>query len=205
MRLRRPIVIGIALLAMLGLDSSSALAKSKVKTATFNQCLSTASPLQSRRSATASLNVPVPKNGKKPQGGVVTAVSGVGVRISYPDDGQLIFSLISPGGRAVVLSVERGLAGDGYGTGAANCGGSLVQFGDAFTTPIESPGNAGDDPVTGGFRPAQPLAGFAGSQARGPWTLLVQACCDNTQAGSLDAFSLNLTYQYRAQAKAKKK
>jgi subtilisin-like proprotein convertase family protein len=196
-----------------GPATAAAKAKKKTvtKTATFSQCVSTSSPIldppdstQNGTTASASLAVAVPKFKGKPQDGVVTSITSAGVRITHTADGDLYLNLVSPGGKVIPLASERGGGGDGYGTGATSCSGSLVLFGDVFPTPIRTPGNTGNDPVVGSFKPEQPLSVVNGGPARGFWTVLVTDAA-GADEGSLDAFSLNLTYTYKARVKVKKK
>jgi subtilisin-like proprotein convertase family protein len=152
--------------------------------------------------------VNVPKFKGKRQDGVVTGVDSVGVRISHDDDGDLLLFLVSPGGRAIALSTYRDQStdnsGNGYGAGPANCSGSLVSFGDASAGSITTPGNTGNGtPITGSFRPEQPLSTFGGGPARGFWTLIVYDNFRN-DVGQINALSLDLTYRYRTKAKRKK-
>jgi hypothetical protein len=157
---------------------------------------------------TAKFPVTVPRFKKKPQDGVVTGFGSAGVRISHTDDGDISLFLISPGGKAITLSSrndDSSNSGDGYGTGAASCAGSPVTFGDGFTTPIQTPGNTGNDaPIIGSFRPEQPLRTFVGGPARGNWTLLVLDFSAG-DTGSINGVSLNFNYRYRALKNKQKK
>jgi hypothetical protein len=212
-RSARMALLACASVAALGLlvGPATAAAKTKTKTATFAQCVNFAVPIPDFvsggsgvfSSATASVPVTVPKFKGKPQDGVVTAFNNAGVRISHTSDSDFLLYLVSPGGKASVLSAVRGGNGDGYGTGAASCSGSLVGFGDSFATPIGTPGNTGDNPVVGNFKPDQPLSGLAGGPARGNWTLLA-ADVSSDDTGTINAVSLNFTYQYKALKKKKK-
>jgi subtilisin-like proprotein convertase family protein len=194
----------LAALALLGVVGSPAQAKTKTKTATFSQCLNSGALIPDRGANSALINVPVPKNGKKVQTGVVSSVQ-TGVRITHADVFDLNLTLVSPGGKAVALaSEEGGFDRTGYGSGAANCSGSLVTFGDAFPTPIKDIPPDPGQPITGQYLPEQPLAAFNGGPARGPWVLLVADCCTD-DLGVIDGFSLNLTYTYKATVKKKKK
>jgi subtilisin-like proprotein convertase family protein len=204
-RLARTGISVFAVFAVFAVAGSPALAKTKTKTATFTQCVDANAPLPEQSLASAAINVPVPKNGKKIQDGVVTAVQA-GTRITFPDDGDLNLTLVSPAGKVISLAAEDEGPGNGvgYGTGAPGCTGSLVTFGDAFPNSIENPGNGAGNPITGQFRPRQPFAVFNGGPARGPWVLLVANCC-TSDTGSFNAFSLNVTYTYKAAVKKKKK
>jgi hypothetical protein len=191
-----------------GVSPASAKTKKKVvtRTATFNQCVSTASQIQDPVSALASAVIPVtvPKFKGQDQDGTVTAFTSAGVRLTHTSDNDLTLTLVSPGGKVIPLAIGRGGIGDGYGSGATSCSGSLVLFGDGFPTPISSPGNVGDAPITGSFNAPQPLNQVLGGPARGAWALLV-ADGIGVDTGTLYAFSLNVTYSYKALVKKKKK
>jgi hypothetical protein len=192
----------LAAVALVAVGAPLASAKVVTKTAAFNQCVSPGVPIAGKAATVANLNVPVPKNGKKIQGGIVTGIASAGVRITSPAGaGDLNLTLVSPGGRVIGLAIERDDSGSGYGAGAANCSGEQVLFGDAFGAPIVDPGNTGTNPITGSFRPEQPLSSFVGGPARGIWTLLVTGCCTTPLVGTLDAFSLNLTYSFKKPVK----
>jgi subtilisin-like proprotein convertase family protein len=205
-RSARAALLACAGFAALGLvaGASPAAAKTKTKTATFTQCVSSAAPIADRLANSLSVNVAVPKNGKKPQNGTVTAFQSAAVRITHTYSSDLDLVLISPGGVAVPLAIERATQSEGYGTGAPDCTGGLVSFSDAFTMPASEIDNTSDtDPVTGQYRPEQPLSAFVGGPAKGPWTLVVHDCCDE-DTGSINALSLSFTYTYKAPAKKKK-
>jgi hypothetical protein len=201
-------------------------AGAKTKTAQFVQCVSTAvaipdgpAPGSTATNPAASFAIPasVPKFKGKPQNGVITRFFSAGVRISHTDDGDLTLFLISPGGRAVALSTYRdessnvddegrpAPSGDGYGTGPPNCSGSRVDFGDRYRTSIVMPGNTGlDAPITGAFKPEQPLSTFVGGAARGFWTLVVQDV-QSQDVGQIGALALSFEYSYKAKKKKKKR
>jgi subtilisin-like proprotein convertase family protein len=205
-RSARAAVLACAGLATLGLvaGAAPAAAKTKTKTATFNQCVSGAAPILDRLANSLSLNVAVPKNGKKPQNGTVTAFQSAAVRITHTYTGDLDVVLVSPAGRAVPLAIERGSSSEGYGSGAPDCTGGLVSFSDAFALPAsEIDNNNTSNPVTGQYKPEQPLSAFVGGPAKGLWTLAVHDCC-NEDVGSINALALNFTYTYKAPAKKKK-
>jgi subtilisin-like proprotein convertase family protein len=206
-RLARAGISVVAVFAVLALAGSPALAKTKTKTKTVTECVDANAGIPNPGTSSAVLNVPVPKNGKKPQNGTVTAVNSVGTRITHTDDGELDLTLVSPGGTAIALASEDDGSGQGagYGSGAAGCGGSLATFSDTFATSIATPGNADGQPIVGQFRPRQPLAVFNGGRARGPWVLLVSDCCSGSDSGVLNAFSVNVTYTYKVPAKKKRR
>jgi subtilisin-like proprotein convertase family protein len=218
----------VALLACAGIASlglvagvSTAAAKTKVKkrtvtqTATFNQCVSVASPISSTNSAAnpnpnnpqvgvGNIPVTIPPYRGLPQDGAITGISQVGVRISHTFNSDLSVLLVAPGAHAVPLSVGRGGNGDGYGTGATSCGGSLVQFSDAFGTPIGTLTDTDVNPILGQFKPERPLAGLNGTQARGNWQVLVTDGASSDD-GSLNAVSLTFTYTFLTEVKVKVK
>jgi hypothetical protein len=220
------VVLACACFIAFGLvaGASPAAAKKK-KTATFNQCVSTAiaipdGPLIGTPASNpiASLAVPVRVPGfkGKPRGGVVTAFNSAGVRITHTDDGDLALFLVSPGGKAVALATYRddstnvdsqgrpAPSGDGYGSGVASCAGSLVEFGDAFAISIATPGNTAlSAPITGSFRPEQPLSTFIGGPAAGLWTLIVQDV-QGLDVGQINALSLSFTYRSKTKSRKKK-
>jgi hypothetical protein len=224
-RLMLPACVACASLGLLALPATAA---AKKKTATFNQCVSTAVPIPdgpapdsdaTNPAASFAIFVNTPKFKGRAQNGTITAFNSAGVRITHTDDGDLALFLVSPGGRAVALSTfrdqstnvnpdpppDRLPSGDGYGSGAPNCSGSRVEFGDMFPTSIATPGNAGvDAPITGSFSPEQPLNTFIGGPARGFWTLIVQDI-QAQDVGHIDALSLNFTYTYKAKKKKRKK
>jgi subtilisin-like proprotein convertase family protein len=196
----------LVVFALCAVAGTPALAKTKTKTATFSQCITPGTVLPDQGAGSAVLNVPVPKNGRKLQNGVVSGVQ-TGIRISHQDSNDLDLALVSPGGRAIALASEEvgppGNLAAGYGTGAG-CSGSLATFGDAFSTPIADNSTPDGQPITGQFQPRQPLAAFNGGPARGPWVLLVSDCCTG-EVGVIDGFSLNVTYTYKVPVKKKKK
>ena len=111
-----------------------------------------------------------------PVAGLTSPVSKVTVsmHITHTFVGDLQVSLISPNNTTVVLSGNRGGAGDNFG---ADCPAGLndTRFDDAAATSITSIAAAGA-PFANVFRPEQPLAGFAGTSvanANGNWRLFV--------------------------------
>jgi subtilisin-like proprotein convertase family protein len=198
--------IGCLTVAML---VGAAPVAAKTRTKTFSRCASLVVPIPDgpvgttdpNPDASLALPVTVPKFKRRGQNGVVTAINSVGVRISHSDDGDLALFLVSPGGRAIALATYRdgssNNSGDGYGSGPASCSGSLVQFGDQFSSSITAPGNAAAGaPITGSFRPEQALSTFVGGPARGYWTLIVQDVAGG-DVGQIDAMSVSLNYRYR--------
>jgi subtilisin-like proprotein convertase family protein len=199
-------VVGLALVAILAVGASPAVAKKAKKktvtlTAQFNQCVNVAVPYnESTLPAVAQIPVTIPAYRGLPQDGAVTAVTSVGVRASHTFVSDNVITLVSPSGRLINLFNRRDNGGDNFGAGATSCSGTQTLFSDTAGTAIA----AGAPPYAGSFRPEQPLSGLNGSQARGVWTLLIadQAAGDS---GTLHAFSLNFTYSYLAEVKKKKK
>jgi subtilisin-like proprotein convertase family protein len=197
---------GLASLGLLaGATPAAAKTKKKVvtKTATVSQCVNLSSPfLDASTPAVAAIPVNVPPVKGIAQSGVVSAVTSAGVRITHTFDGDVVLSLVSPGGRFIALSNNRGGSGNDFGTGATNCGGALTTFSDTAGTAI----GAGTAPFAGSFRPEQPLATAVGGPAAGNWVLIAQdSDSAGTDEGILHAFSINVTYLYKAVKKIKKK
>jgi hypothetical protein len=219
----RTAILACAGVASLGLIAgvAPAAAKTKVKkrtvtrTATVNTCVNPASPVSALNGAASpnplnpqlgvgNIPVTIPPYRGQPQLGTVTSVSSVGVRITHTFNEDLSVLLVAPGARTVALAQHAGGNGDGYGSGPANCGGSLVRFADAFATSSVSLRNVDTNPIVGDFKPEQPLSALNGGQAGGNWQLLVSDG-ESGDDGSLDAFSLSVTYNYLAEVKVKKK
>ncbi len=198
-RLKGRLAAGFAALALTLALASTAAAKST----TFHGCVSGAAPIVDRSSNSLSVRVPYPKDALKPQIGRVVSIR-FGVRITHTADGDLSLVAVSPAGFAYSLAIKRDGGGDGYGTGAADCSGSLVTFDDNATTPISTPGNVPPAPIVGSFKPEFPLGPFNSSPVFGLWTLLVS---DNTplDTGAINAFSIDVTYKYKKLKKRKKK
>lgn len=197
----------LTIFALLAVAGSPVFAKTKTKTATFSRCVDVNAVIPNEGLASGVIQLPVPKNGKKVQDGVVTAVQA-GIRITHLHSSQLDISLVSPGGKAVALaSDEAGPTGSpgGYGDGAPSCTGSLVTFGDSFPTSISDNGALEGTPIVGQFKPRQPLASFTGGPARGAWVLLAADCCSSLDTGTINAFSVSVTYTHKATAKKKKR
>jgi subtilisin-like proprotein convertase family protein len=195
--MRKPARLGLALAAVsAAFIVAAAPAAAKTATKSFSQCVA-GGALTDHVATSAAINVPVPKNGKKIQSGVVTGVTA-GVRVSHTANGDLAMLLVNPAGRVINLT-DSG-SGNGFGTGPG-CGGAPAVFSDAGALTVSDSPAPGSNPYTGTFRPQQPLASFIGGPARGVWSLIV---LDETDAdvGALDGATLNVTYTYN---KAKKK
>ena len=203
-RITRLGLVGLASLAVLAVAASPAAAKSKTKT--FNRCFDTAVSIPDQNdaapapSSSVSIQVAVPKFKGKPQNGVVKSFDGVDLRITHTFDGDLVALLVSPAGHVVNLAERRGDQGDGYGSGSQSCAGSPVLFTDSAAASITNPGNTGENPIVGSFRPEQPLASFVGGPAKGFWTLIVTDAA-NQDVGVINAVSLHFTYKYKVKPK----
>ena len=121
-----------------------------------------------------NIAVPIPDLGtvsvpvNVPAGGLVSDVN-VKVRLNHPFDADLVLTAIAPDGTEVLLSLNRGGAGDNYGSGANDCSGTPTVFDDSAATAIAS----GAAPFAGSFRPEVPLAAFNGRAVNGVWQLRV--------------------------------
>jgi subtilisin-like proprotein convertase family protein len=87
----------------------------------------------------------------------------VTVNVTYPDVGDLTLFLVGPNGTNVLLSNQRGGAGNNF---------TNTVFDDNAATSITTI-VAGGAPFTGTFRPEGSLADFMGDPVNGPWTLVV--------------------------------
>lgn len=112
----------------------------------------------------SSVDVPI----NVPDNGVVQDVN-VRVRLNHTFDGDLDISLVHPDGTAILLSNNRGGAGDNFGTGANDCAGTPTIFDDEAGATIAS----GVAPFAGTFRPDTPLSGLDGKTTVGTWKLRV--------------------------------
>ena len=81
-------------------------------------------------------------------------------RLHHSSVGDLVLTIISPEGFAVILSNRRGEDGNNF---------IHAVFDDEATTAIGS----GSTPFNGSFIPEAPLSGFDGSNAVGIWTLSI--------------------------------
>jgi subtilisin-like proprotein convertase family protein len=195
-------LLACASVASLGLPAgaSPAAAKTKTVTSTFSQCQNVAVALADHSSQQVAFSVPATPKKAKPRGGTVTGVSLAGVRITHTFDEDIVIYLVSPSGRAIPLTVGAGGSGNDYGSGAANCTGTLTTFSDTATTLT----SAGTAPFAGSFKPVAPLSSLVGGTASGVWTMLFADSAD-PDVGVIHAASLSFTYQYKVPVKKKKK
>ena len=119
-----------------------------------------------------------------PEKGPVSYVE-VGVRIDHPRDSDLTLSLVSPSGKAVVLSAKRGGRGRNYGAGPG-CR-RMTWFADGGS-PL-----AGDKaPFVDEFQPEQRLATLYGEEASGHWKLRIADDAPGA-AGTVRCWQLRLS------------
>ena len=110
------------------------------------------------------------------QGDTTTSgISGlrVQVNLTYPNDPDLTATLYYDMGGPSQVAVPL-FSGVGSGINTANFTNTI--FDDNAGTPIQS----GSAPFFATFNPQMPLAGFAGLNAKGTWTLVIQ----NSKTGS---------------------
>jgi subtilisin-like proprotein convertase family protein len=131
----------------------------------------------------------------KPKGNVLDA--NVSVRVTHPFIFTVNLHLRSPGGRYVELTRNNGADGDDYGSGAADCSGTMTLFDDEATTSID----AGVAPFDGAFQPEQPLTAFDGGPTKGRWDLIVDDAMEANGVGTLDCWQLQLEYKVKKKKK----
>ena len=107
------------------------------------------------------------------------------VGINHAWVGDLILRLTSPSGTAVVIMNQPG----GGGNSGNNFCNTLLQDGAANSIQTIT---VGQNPYTGTFSPANPLAAFSGQSANGVWTLNVTDVF-NADSGSVRNFSILVT------------
>jgi len=154
--------------------------------------LAAGSPAATQTYTSHQLHMPIPDGGalvralQVPDAGPVSFLA-VGVRITHPHVADLTLTLVSPGGRKVVLSRHEGVGGANYGSGPKGCSGNLAWFESDALDPVSTQ----DAPFAGEQRPEQPLTSLYGQEARGRWSLQVD---DGTPgaAGTLLCWQLEL-------------
>jgi subtilisin-like proprotein convertase family protein len=101
---------------------------------------------------------------------------GVTLNISYPNDGDLTISLLTPWGSKILLVNQRGSAGQNF---------TQTILSDTATAPIAR----GVAPFTGRFLPEQPLSSAIGQNPNGTWKLQIMDS-SATRSGSLIGWSI---------------
>lgn len=103
--------------------------------------------------------------------GAAGAIADINVRLrlNHTFDADLVISLVHPDGTVVTLSNGRGGAGDNFGTGTNDCGGTPTVFDDEAGVAIAS----GVAPFAGSFRPDSPLSALDGKPTAGTWKLRI--------------------------------
>lgn len=139
----------------------------------------------------AGVNVPLPVVGVGSLAKMVFSIDGTTctsasgattVGLDHTWVGDLVARLTSPGGTAVTLFSQPG--------GAGNSGNNFCQtvLDDAAASSIQNI-TVAQNPYTGSFRPATPLAALIGQNADGVWTLNVSDRA-SLDTGGVRAFSL---------------
>lgn len=147
---------------------------SNLGTATYTFSLGVLGPSVTNTTSSGNLAVPIPDVSSVDipinvaEFGSVEDVN-VSVRLNHTFDGDLELRLIHPDGTTVLLSDNRGGAGDNYGTGANDCSGVPTKFDDSAAAAV----SGGVAPFSGSFRPESPLSAFNGKSTNGTWTLRV--------------------------------
>lgn len=116
----------------------------------------------------------------------------VRVRLNHTFDGDLEIRLVHPDGTIVLLSDNRGGAGDNFGSGANDCSGTKTVFDDSAAVAI----SAGVAPFAGSFRPEQPLSALNGKATNGTWKLRVSDTA-NLDTGTIGCVELEVRRQQR--------
>jgi len=132
-------------------------------------------------------NVPVPIVDLATSSSTMS-VSGTGpvadvnvtINLTHTWDSDMVISLVAPDGSSVILSQNRGGAGDNF---------TNTTFDDSAATAI----GAGVPPFTGTFRPDQPLANLIGVAGDGTWTLQIQDVAGG-DFGSILSWSMDIAY-----------
>lgn len=118
-------------------------------------------------------------------------ISDVNVTVDNPHAwvGDLIFTVGSPSGTNVTIIDRPGVPGSTYGCDGDNI---LATLDDDAAAPIESQCAGSVPTINGTFSPNSPLAGFNGLTANGTWSLTVQDAYTSADAGSLNAWSIEI-------------
>jgi subtilisin-like proprotein convertase family protein len=114
-------------------------------------------------------------------GGTVLSVRVLDLTVSHTACQDLDIYLVSPSGTRIELSTDNGGTGDDL---------AGVTFDDAAASAISTAGTA---PISGTYRPEQPLVTFAGEPAYGAWRLEVRDDAANVDIGRVRGFRLEVT------------
>jgi subtilisin-like proprotein convertase family protein len=117
-------------------------------------------------------------------GGAVIDIS-VRLRINHPRVSDLDIQLVGPDGTTVKLAGDVGQLSADFGSGSANCSGTLTTFDDDAPTAVFG----ATAPFGGVYRPDGRLSNFRGRGASGVWILRVTDT-DLNQAGILYCWQL---------------
>ncbi len=112
-----------------------------------------------------------------------TQIGATTVGIEHPFVSNLLVELLSPSGTVVPLI----RFADGFGNNFCQ-----TRLDDETNGPSIQSVRTGDNPFTGSYRPARPLALFDGEDPNGTWTLRVSDW-NPLDVGNIRAFSLTLT------------
>jgi subtilisin family serine protease/subtilisin-like proprotein convertase family protein len=109
------------------------------------------------------------------------AIADVNVKmnLTFPRDGRIAISLVSPSGTTVMLSNRHGGRGANFQDTA---------FDDEADTPISQ----GTAPFAGSFQPDESLSAFDTQDALGSWQLVIQNLSTINTNGTLNSWSLEI-------------
>ena len=117
-----------------------------------------------------------------PGGGCDNVAGNVNSSVDHTFNGDLNFTLRSPGGTTIPLITSRGGSGNNFCT-------VLLDDDGGFPTASTIPTTGG---VAGNFAPESPLSGYDGQAANGNWILNVSDIA-STDVGNLRRFSIIIT------------
>jgi hypothetical protein len=149
----------------------------------YTKTYSTSSNLGIPEGSFASLSTTIEEAGQ------ITDLN-VGVRITHPSAQDLVLSLgISYPGSSFssALAIREGGPGADYGTGNADCTGTLTVFDEQATTSIED----GTAPFAGSYGPIVPFGAYF--QTRGTWRFSVGDVGPGGTGGSIRCWELRVT------------
>lgn len=135
-------------------------------------------------------------NGTNNISSAVTADNGNGpiydvnvtIDMSHTYVGDLVFTVISPGGETVRVIDQPGLPESSYGCSRNDISATLD---DDAALPVEDECD-GTPAIDGTFSPNNSLSAFDGLSSQGTWTLLIDDEYPSEDAGTLNSWSLEL-------------